>query len=134
MYSEEQKTEIFAELINRITDGESVRKILESENMPDFVTILKWMEQDENKLKQYTRAKEESADSDADRINNIAEKVLTGEYDPNAARVAIDAYKWSASKKKPKKYGEKIDIDHTTKGNEINQTPVFVFKNLNETE
>ena len=25
-------------------------------------------------------------------------------------------------------------IDHTTKGNEINQSPTFVFKNLNETE
>ena len=112
MYSESKKTEIFNELINRIKDGESVRKILESKNMPDFVTILKWMEQDENKLKQYTRAKEESADSDADRINNIAEKVLTGEYEPNAARVAIDAYKWSAGKKKPKKYGDAIKVEH----------------------
>ena len=33
-----------------------------------------------------------------------------GLIDPNAARVAIDAYKWSAGKRKPKKYGEKVEI------------------------
>lgn len=132
MYSESQKTEIFNEIISKIIEGKSVNSILaENENMPSYPTLMDWLEQDETKLKRYTRAKEESADSDADRINNIAEKVLIGEYDPNAARVAIDAYKWSAGKKKPKKYGDKIDIDHTTKGNEINR-PRIIFANLNE--
>ena len=135
MYSESQKTEIFNEIINRITCGESVRSILKSKNnKPDFVTLLKWIDEDEIKFKQYARAKEESAHSDADYISNIAEMVLSGELDPNAARVAIDAYKWSSGKKNPKKYGDKIDIDHTTKGNEINNIPVFIFKDLNEAQ
>ena len=113
MYSEIQKTEIFNEIINRITCGESVRSILKSKNnKPDFVTLLKWIDEDEIKFKQYARAKEESAHSDADYISNIAEMVLSGELDPNAARVAIDAYKWSSGKKNPKKYGDQIKVEH----------------------
>ena len=113
MYSEIQKTEIFNEIINRITCGESVRSILKSKNnKPDFVTLLKWIDEDEIKFKQYARAKEESAHSDADYISNIAEMVLSGELDPNAARVAIDAYKWSSGKKNPKKYGDALKLEH----------------------
>ena len=37
---------------------------------------------------------------------------MSGEVDPAVARVAIDAYKWSSGKKKPKKYGDMIKIDY----------------------
>ena len=114
-YSEIEKTELFDDIINGIVEGKSVRYILKGINMPSFATLLKWIEEDEAKLKQYTRAKEESADTDADNVNNIAERVLDGEIDPAAARVAIDAYKWSAGKKKPKKYGDKIDVTSDNK-------------------
>ena len=50
-----------------------------------------------------------------DKLDEIAEKVLTGEIGCNEARVAADIIKWSASKKKPKKYGDKQQIDMTTK-------------------
>jgi len=32
---------------------------------------------------------------------------VDGKIEPNVARVAIDAIKWTASKLKPKKYGER---------------------------
>lgn len=111
-YSEKQKTELFDSIINGIVDGKSVRSILKGLNMPSFATLLTWIEEDEVKLKQYTRAKEESADTDADNVTNIAERVLEGEIDPSAGRVAMDAYKWSSGKKKPKKYGDKLELEH----------------------
>ena len=80
--------------------------------MPTFCTLLDWMEKDEELAKQYARAKQESADFDADNVNYIAELCLRDKVTPAAARVAIDAYKWSAGKKKPKKYGDMIKIDY----------------------
>jgi hypothetical protein len=68
------------------------------------------MQKDEAFRNHYTRAKEESGDADQDKLDEIAEKVLTGEIDPQAARVAADIIKWSASKKKPKKYGDRLDL------------------------
>jgi DNA-binding ferritin-like protein len=68
------------------------------------------MQKDEEFRKQYTRAKEESGDADQDKLDEIAERVLDGSLDPQAARVAADIIKWSASKKKPKKYGDRIAL------------------------
>ena len=79
--------------------------------MPTFYALLDWMQKDEELAKQYARAKQESADFDADNVNYIAELCLRDKVTPAAARVAIDAYKWSAGKKKPKKYGDMIQPD-----------------------
>jgi len=62
----------------------------------------------------YARACEDMADNDADKISDVADQVLQGLVDPQAARVAIDAYKWSAGKRRPRKYGDKVDITQTT--------------------
>ena len=50
---------------------------------------------------------------DADKIADVAKTVLEGKVDPAAARVAIDAFKWSAGKRRPKRYGEKLEIEQT---------------------
>ena len=54
-------------------------------------------------------AREEQADFHADEIIEIADT----EPDPNKARVRIDARKWKAAKMQPKKYGDKIDLNHS---------------------
>ena len=40
-------------------------------------------------------------------------EAVEGGLDPNAARVAIDAYKWSAGKRRPRRYGEKLEVENT---------------------
>ena len=111
-YTEEQKKEMFNKIIESICNGVSVRQILKKDGMPTFYALLDWMQKDEELAKQYARAKQESADFDADNVNYIAELCLRDKVTPAAARVAIDAYKWSAGKKKPKKYGDMIKIDY----------------------
>ena len=111
-YTEKQKKEMFNKIIESICNGVSVRQILKNDGMPTFYALLDWMQKDEELAKQYARAKQESADFDADNVNYIAELCLRDKVTPGAARVAIDAYKWSAGKKKPKKYGDMIKIDY----------------------
>ena len=86
--------------------GNSLRKVCEMKGMPSLTSAWKWRTNHPYAASQYALAKMESADSDQDKIEEISEKVLTGEYDPNAARVAMDGIKWCASKKKPKVYGD----------------------------
>ena len=111
-YTEAQKKEMFNKIIESICNGVPVRQILKNDGMPTFSALLEWMQKDEELAKQYARAKQESADFDADNVNYIAELCLRDKVTPAAARVAIDAYKWSAGKKKPKKYGDMIKIDY----------------------
>ncbi len=95
-----------ARLCSEIAQGKSLRKTCKAGNMPTVKTIYNWFGVHDDFLQQYARAKVDSADANADKIEDIAERVLLEEYDPAAARVAIDAFKWTASKKQPKKYGD----------------------------
>jgi hypothetical protein len=76
-------------------------------------TIYTWIDTRDGFLDKYARATSERADYKAEEIDRIAYDVLDGRYDPNSGRVAIDALKWTASKLKPKAYGDRQVIDVT---------------------
>ena len=44
-------------------------------------------------------------------IDRICRDALSGQLDPNAARVAIDAQKWIAGKENARKYGDRQQIE-----------------------
>ena len=104
--------EIAQEVLALISEGYSLRKACIEIGKP-LKTVWSWMQKNEEFRNHYVRAKEESGDADQDKLDEIAERVLTGELDPQAARVAADIIKWSASKKKPKKYGDRVETHHT---------------------
>ena len=101
-----------AELCSQIATGMSLRKVCKKTSMPSTVTVYVWFSKHPEFVSQYARAKEDSADADQDRLDEIAEGTLTGRYEPKAARVAADIIKWSASKKKPRKYGDRQTVEH----------------------
>lgn len=96
----------------RIAQGESLSDVLKDNGMPGYSTFMAWLAKDEALQEKYARAREAQADADADKINHIASGVLSGAYEPAAANVAINALKWTAAKRQPKKYGERIDLNH----------------------
>lgn len=107
--------ELADKICSLIAEGYSLRKICDMEGMPTKETVRVWL-RDENKASftaQYARARDEQADHYADEITEIADT----EEDPQKARVRIDARKWVASKLKPKKYGDKLDLDANVTGN-----------------
>ena len=128
----------------RIATGESMRSVARDENMPSAVTMFSWFRKHEYFLKQYTRAKEESADAWADEVVDIPDNqtgnplILDGVpmLDPETgrpimvvdaaavqhAKLRVEARKWSASKLKPKKYGEKLDLS----SNDGSMTPRLI--------
>ncbi len=116
--------ELADEFCSRIGEGNSMRKVCLADDMPEGRTVWRWLRTKEKFSQQYARAKEESGDADQDKLDEIAEKVLQGEIEPQAARVAADIIKWSASKKKPKKYGDKIQQDHTSSDGTMTPTKI----------
>lgn len=96
----------------RLSEGESLRSICAADDMPAPSTVYRWIASNEVFRDQYARAREEQGESDADLVGDIASKVARGLIDPAAGRVAIDAYKWSAGRRLPKKYGDRIDLNH----------------------
>lgn len=119
-YSEEVAGAICMEIMA----GKSLRTICAGEDMPSASTVYAWLVQYPEFSAQYAHAREVQADALADEILEIADS----ETDPNRARVMIDARKWLAGKLRPKKYGDRVALDHKVDGNQpmqinINVTP-----------
>lgn len=114
-------------ICTRIAEGQSLREIVKTEGMPDRTTVYDWLIRDENFAHQYTRAREEQAETLADEIIAIAdeqpeivavidkktgaliEHKLDGAY-LQWQKNRIDARKWTAMKLKPKKYGDRLQV------------------------
>lgn len=142
-YKPEQIELIFTKILDRIEEGEPIRKILKEKDMPDSVTFYKWLEKDEIKIKQYARAKEMYCEKMFDEIFNIADataddviiddegKEIVNHNVIQRDRLRVDTRKWALSKLLPKKYGDKLDL---TSGGEKIQTPVFTSNPLDDAE
>jgi hypothetical protein len=94
----------------KIIEGRSLRSICREDGMPYIATVFRWLDENDWFKEQYIRAKDNQADTNAEDIQELVHEVRTGKIDPQAARVAGDLLKWSSSKLKPKKYGDKLDV------------------------
>lgn len=96
--------EVAHDICVRVANGETIQQIATHYSV-SVGTIINWSTKDEN-VEQYTRAREAAADLFESKIITRAEKVTS--ETAAADRVAIDALKWVAARRAPKKYGDKI--------------------------
>jgi len=101
--------ELTAAICERLAVGESLRSICRDDEMPSMASIFLWLSKHPEFSEQYARAREAQAESHADRIVEIADDDT---IDPNHKRIMVDARKWVASKLKPKRYGDKAEVEH----------------------
>lgn len=119
-------TQEIADLIcKRLANGESLRKICLSEDMPCQTTVFKWLSQQPPFAEQYARAREAQADALFDECLDIADDgsndYMAGKegeddrYNGDAvqrSKLRIETRRWMAGKLRPKKYGEKLEVDN----------------------
>lgn len=114
-------------ICERIADGESLRSICDDPEMPARSTVFKWLSRHTAFADQYARAREAQADAIFDDILSIADTPVIGEKTKTDSegktetttadmiehrRLQVDARKWMAGKLRPKKYGDKLDVEH----------------------
>lgn len=120
--------DLAARICDEIAEGRSLRDICSDEEMPDKATVLRWLAANEQFRDHYARAREAQADAIFDEILDIADDARNdwmerrGEEDAGwvangehiqRSRLRIDARKWMAGKLQPKKYGDKLDLNHS---------------------
>ena len=117
-------------ICERLMDGESLRTICKSDDMPAASTVFRWLTLHKDFSEQYARAREIQADLLFDDVLDIADDgtndwmqranadgtlgdaVLNGEH-VQRSKLRVDARKWMAGKLAPKKYGERVVNEHT---------------------
>lgn len=124
-YTEEEIQDFKDKIIDELWKGHSLRKVLrKNKELPSRRYIYEWLNPNNDKFdaafsNQYAHVREDVADDYFEQILEIGRKVKNKEIEPANGRVAIDALKWAASRMKPKKYGDKLDL--TTGGKELTQ-------------
>lgn len=111
-YTEETANKI-CELLAR---GMSLNEICESgkyPEMPGLNAVYNWLRAQPSFAQNYTRAKEDSADTYAASIIDAVRGPFDDMVQVNAARLKVDALKWIVAKLKPRSYGERVEATLT---------------------
>jgi len=122
-----------AEICRRLASGESLRSICRDEAFPHESTVRGWVVDDhEGFSTHYTRARDIGLDVMADEILEISDDgsndwmerldkdgeaagwQLNGEH-VQRSRLRVDTRKWVLSKLAPKRYGDRLDMQHSGK-------------------
>lgn len=125
-----------AVICGRLADGESLRSVCRDKSMPASSTVFLWLAAHKDFSEQYAIACVERADAIFEESLEIADDgrndwmirqseaekgggvntgwVLNGEH-VQRSRLRVDTRKWFVSKLNPKKYGEKVNQEHSGK-------------------
>lgn len=132
----------FPMILSEIEEGNSLRSVLSKKDMPSRYTFFEWLKDDDGKANQYARACEVRAEGIFEDILEIADNssndtIYTDKGEiPNSewiarSRLKVDARKWMLGKMNPKKYGEKIQQEHS---GEVTQTIISLGNGTNPNE
>lgn len=97
-------------ILKGVSEGLSLRKICEPDDMPSEASVRQWVIDDKEGFSaHYTRARDIGLDCRADALVEAAKEAK----DASLGRLSFDADRWYLSKLAPKRYGDKITQEHT---------------------
>jgi hypothetical protein len=109
--------ELFDKVCNEIATSSKGLRAICVENGIAHNTFYGWLQDDVDLMNIYTRAREAQADYLADEIISISDHsdedhtAFTGANVVQRDKLRVEARKWIAAKLKPKKYGDKVEIE-----------------------
>lgn len=122
-------------ICEQLADGNSLRSICQADDMPNRSTVARWLAANEQFRDQYAYACEMRQEELFDQIIEIADTPQVGQKSVSKAtgleiteadmiehrRLQVEARKWTLGKMAPKKYGDKLDLNHGGQsGNPVN--------------
>lgn len=117
------------DILRRISEGESLRKACAANGLT-IRSFLDLCDRDQEIATQYTRAREAGLEVLADQLVDLCDTPVEGTETTVKAdggvevktgdmlghrKLQIDTRKWLLSKLLPKKYGDKVDLNHAGK-------------------
>lgn len=135
--------QVASRLLSEIAEGKSVASLCKQDWAPSRQTFYLWIHTHRTFADSYAKAKDDCAESLADEIIDIADNGSNDWMDVNdpenpgyrfnsehyqRSRLRVDTRKWVASKLKPKKYGEKTEVEHSGSVNQ--STPEQIMETL----
>jgi hypothetical protein len=116
-----------ADICALVAEGKSLRFICQEEKMPSRETVRTWLRDNPAFSGQYARAYEEYAEGVFEEMLEIADDarndyveretkkgtfVVLDDEAVSRSRLRVDTRKWMLARLAPKKYGDKLDVNH----------------------
>lgn len=117
------------EILDHFSNGDTFRGVAKLMGVSTR-TLNKFLSLPEN-FTEYKAILQESSDSYASMAEEALLNAPADKFELQRARDLAHHYRWMASKRNPKKYGDKLDIDHTSGGEKLEPTKI-VFGNSNK--
>jgi len=103
-------SKVLADIIcQEVTEGAPLTKLCKEEKYPSYATVCRWRRDNDDFNKALVMAYKFRADYYADKVLEEAEDTKTKD-DAAVQKVKVDAYKWSAEKGNPERYGNKVKL------------------------
>jgi len=103
--------ELMEEICVRLSEGETLARICDDNHMPSRRTIHSWAINDSDFFTRIAYARELGQEFTVDECRMIADTATP--EDVNVAKLRIWHRQWEASKRAPKRFGDKIQQEHT---------------------
>ena len=100
-----------------ILEGESLESVLKRKGMPSYRLFMYWLageripaEEAPSLVQKYARARELADDRAFDSMVQRVKDTPKDRESVQLMRLQIDTEKWTLARKRPKKYGERLDV------------------------
>lgn len=110
--------EIENAILAALETGESLRKACADSGVT-AASVLRWVDEDDELRKRYAQARARGADAEFERLQALVEEEPpvdeSGKVDSGWVqwqRLRVDTAKWALAKKRPERYGERVDVKH----------------------
>jgi hypothetical protein len=114
MPASKKSPEKIAAILADMQEGVSLRKACEKQELAPG-TFMGWVSEDNELSEHYARAREAMLDRQAEELEEIGERAAKAQNAVEVAglRLLADNRKWLLSKLAPKRYGDKLDLNHS---------------------
>lgn len=111
---------LWDDILTKMAEGKSLSAILRQEGMPSYSYCKEKLREDPDLRRRYDQSIEDRADRLADELIELAWTPPPKDLDGRGMsawvqhlRVKIDVLKWTASKLKPRTWGDRLDVSVT---------------------
>ena len=107
-------TELASALCDEIaTSTKGLKTICAMDGMPALTTVIRWLRENDEFKKLYAEAKTMQQEMEIDDLKSISDGDDEDDMiKVNRDKLKIHARMWLAAKLLPKKYGDKLDLNH----------------------
>ena len=126
---EMETDEFWEKIFDAISSGVSLMEYCQVEDIP-YTTVQGRMRKSPELTAKLSRARENRALVHAERMEDIANRVESGELDPKRASVSLQARQWLASRMDSKQWGDLQKVQADIKVTDVNQVYLDQLKGL----